>query len=475
MAALAEARHTGWDGLVAAQRAYLDEFWAGADVELEGDTELQQAVRFALFHTLQAAARAEGRAIPAKGLTGPGYDGHTFWDAERFVLPVLTYSAPQVARDALRWRHATLDLARERAAQLGLAGAVFPWRTIRGQECSGYWPAGTAAFHLGGAIADAVIRYHAGDRGRGVRARGRTGAAGRDRTALALARPPRPAGPLPHRRRHRARRVQRDRRQQRLHEPARAAEPARRGGRGGQTSASRRWYSAPTSRRRPPGATPPSNMVIPWDEELGVHPQSEGFTSHEAWDFERTAPGGVPAPPALPVLRHLPQAGREAGRPRARAAHLRRRLHRGGEGAGLRLLRAADRTGLVALRVHPGGRRRRGRPPRAGLRLLRRSRPDGPARPRNGTRATASTSPAWPASASPRSPASAACATTAVASASRLGCLRGSTASPSGYGSAAGGSRSRRRRRRRPTGCSTGRRSSSTTTARPWRSRPVRR
>ena len=85
-AALAAARRSGWEGILAAQRAYLDDFWDRADVELEGDDELQQAVRFALFHTLQAGARAEGRAIPAKGLTGPGYDGHTFWDTETFVL-----------------------------------------------------------------------------------------------------------------------------------------------------------------------------------------------------------------------------------------------------------------------------------------------------------------------------------------------------------------------------------------------------
>src|SRR5205814_842895 len=161
IAAVAKAKYSGWKSLLEGQRAYLDEFWASADVELEGDNELQQAVRFALFHTLQAGARAEQRAIPAKGLTGPGYDGHTFWDTERFVLPVLTYTAPPAAADALRWRHATLDLARERAAQLGLSGAAFPWRTIRGQECSGYWPAGTAAFHIAADIADAVIRYQA--------------------------------------------------------------------------------------------------------------------------------------------------------------------------------------------------------------------------------------------------------------------------------------------------------------------------
>src|SRR6202007_717985 len=84
-----------------------------------------------------------------------------FWDTECFVLPVLTYTAPNAVADALRWRHSTLPLARQRAEQLGLAGAAFPWRTIDGQECSSYWPAGTAAFHVTADIADAVVRYHA--------------------------------------------------------------------------------------------------------------------------------------------------------------------------------------------------------------------------------------------------------------------------------------------------------------------------
>ena len=112
-------------------------------------------------------ARApRSRPIPAKGLTGPGYDGHTFWDAETFVLPVLTYTSPTAAADALRWRHSTLPRRDERAAQLGLPGAAFPWRTIHGEECSGYWPAGTAAFHVNADIADAVVRYVRRDRGR---------------------------------------------------------------------------------------------------------------------------------------------------------------------------------------------------------------------------------------------------------------------------------------------------------------------
>jgi trehalose/maltose hydrolase-like predicted phosphorylase len=113
--AIAGARYAGWQGLLDSQRAYLDEFWDSADVEVEGDPRCQQAVRFGLFHVLQAGARAERRAIPSKGLTGPGYDGHAFWDTEGFVLPVLTYTWPQAAADALRWRASTLDLARDRA------------------------------------------------------------------------------------------------------------------------------------------------------------------------------------------------------------------------------------------------------------------------------------------------------------------------------------------------------------------------
>ncbi|MER6243799.1 glycoside hydrolase family 65 protein [Streptomyces griseorubiginosus] len=158
-AALAAAAHSGWDGLLDEQRSYLDDFWARADVEVDGDEEIQQAVRFALFHVLQAGARAEQRAIPAKGLTGSGYDGHAFWDTETFVLPLLTYTEPRAVAEALRWRQHTLPAARDRAVQLGLRGAAFPWRTIDGSEGSAYWPAGTAAFHVNAAVADAVVRY----------------------------------------------------------------------------------------------------------------------------------------------------------------------------------------------------------------------------------------------------------------------------------------------------------------------------
>jgi len=158
-AALVAARQAGWEGLAKEQRRFLESFWRSADVEIKGDPEVQQAIRFALFHLLQAAARAERNPIPAKGLTGTGYEGHVFWDMESYVLPVLTYLYPRAAKDAIHWRHSTLGGAKDQARELGLEGAAFPWRTINGQPSSGYWPASTAAMHINADIADALVRY----------------------------------------------------------------------------------------------------------------------------------------------------------------------------------------------------------------------------------------------------------------------------------------------------------------------------
>ncbi len=293
-AALSAARLTGWEGLLAEQRAYLDDFWGRADVELEGDPEIQQAVRFALFHVLQAGARVERRPIPAKGLTGPGYDGHTFWDMDIFVLPVLMLTLPRAAADALRWRHMILGKAREHARELGLRGAAFPWRTIRGAESSGYWPAGTAAVHINADVAYAVATY--------IEATGDT--AFEEEVGLEL-----------------------------LVETARLWR-------------SLGYYNAATDQFRIDGVTGPDEysalgdnnvytnlmaqrnlrwaaegvklypekaralgvdaeeaaswreaaekMLIPYDERLGVTPQDENFTEHEVWDFDHTAPDQYP-------------------------------------------------------------------------------------------------------------------------------------------------------------------------------------
>jgi alpha,alpha-trehalose phosphorylase len=291
--ALTSALDHGWKGLASAQREYLAEFWARADVELKGDPEVQQAIRFALFHVLQAAARAEQRAIPAKGLTGPGYDGHTFWDTETFVLPVLTYTAPAAAADILRWRFQILDLARKRAQDLGLNGAAFPWRTIHGEECSGYWPASTAAFHINADIADGVLRYITAtqdlrfeetvgvellvetarlwislghhDRDGQFRIDGVTGpdeysaiADNNLYTNLMAQRNLRAAAEAVERHRSVAARLKT---------------------RAGEVKA---WRKAA------------DQMFIAYDPALEVHQQASGFTHHERWDFSRTKPDQYP-------------------------------------------------------------------------------------------------------------------------------------------------------------------------------------
>jgi alpha,alpha-trehalose phosphorylase len=299
VAALTQAKHTGWEGLLDGQRAYLDAFWASADVELEGDAELQQAIRFALFHTLQAGARAEQRAIAAKGLTGPGYDGHTFWDTERFVLPVLTYTASAAAADALRWRHSTLDLARERATQLGLAGATFPWRTIRGHECSAYWPAGTAAFHINADIADAVARYQQAtedeefereiglellvETGRLWRSLGHHDATGRFRIDGVTG--PDEYSAIADNNVYTNLLAQRN---LQTAADAVARHPQLAAELGADLEEAASWRDAA------------DQMVVPYDEALEVHPQSENFTSHQIWDFEKTKPE------QYPLLLHFP-------------------------------------------------------------------------------------------------------------------------------------------------------------------------
>jgi alpha,alpha-trehalose phosphorylase len=292
-AALAAARRSGWEGLLAAQRDYLDDFWDRADIELEGDAELQQAVRFALFHVLQAGARAEGRAIAAKGLTGPSYDGHTFWDTETFVLQPLTYTVPHAAGDALRWRHATLDLARERAKMLGLDGADFPWRTIRGQAISGYWPASTAAFHINAGIADAIVRYlvatgdDAFEREVGLellvetarlwRSLGHHDAHGRFRIDGVTG--PDEYSAIADNNVYTNLMAQKN-----LQAAAEAVErhPDRAGKLGISADEVAAWRDAARA------------MFVPYDEALGVHPQSEEFTEHAVWDFARTGPDQYP-------------------------------------------------------------------------------------------------------------------------------------------------------------------------------------
>lgn len=141
------------------QREWLDAFWERSDVQIGGCDDLQQATRWCLFQLAQASARADGVGVAAKGVSGSGYSGHYFWDTEIYVLPFLSYTSPQWAYNALRARAAMLPAARRRAAQLNEAGALFPWRTINGEEASAYYAAGTAQYHINADISFALGKY----------------------------------------------------------------------------------------------------------------------------------------------------------------------------------------------------------------------------------------------------------------------------------------------------------------------------
>ena len=349
-AALAAARSPGWDGLLAEQREYLDAFWDAADVEVDGDPEVQQAVRFAVFHVLQAGARAEQRSDRGQGPDRPGLRRAQSSGTPRCsCLPVLTYTLPDAAARRCAGATPPATWPATRAEQLGSRGAAFPWRTIRGQECSGYWPAGTAAFHINADIADAVRRYlHATgddefDRAIGLELLVETarlwrslghhdrhgvfhldGVTGPDEyTALVddnvytnlMAAPnlraPRTPAPLP-------------RRGRRLGVDDEEAALARRGRR--HARAVRRRTCGCTSRPRTSPAT-----------RSGTSPARRRQ---------------VPAAAARAVLRPLPQAGGQAGRPGAGHALAGRRVHRRAEGPQLRLLRGADRARLLAVGLH---------------------------------------------------------------------------------------------------------------------------
>lgn len=149
----------GFGALGRAQRNYLDEFWSRADVLVEGPDRIQQAIRWNIFQLCQASARAETQGIPAKGLTGQSYEGHYFWDTEIYVHPFLSYTDPRITRNLLRFRHAMLDHARDRAREMSENGALFPWRTINGEEASSYYAAGTAQYHIDADIAHSIKRY----------------------------------------------------------------------------------------------------------------------------------------------------------------------------------------------------------------------------------------------------------------------------------------------------------------------------
>jgi alpha,alpha-trehalose phosphorylase len=156
---LERAEGDGLDQILTEQSEHLDRYWAVADIELTGDERAQQALRYNLFQLVQASACAHEHGIAAKAVTGGGYDGHYFWDTEVYVVPFLSYIDPEAARKMIRFRWRMLGAARARAEVMSQNGALYPWRTINGEEASAYYAAGTAQYHINAAVVFALRRY----------------------------------------------------------------------------------------------------------------------------------------------------------------------------------------------------------------------------------------------------------------------------------------------------------------------------
>jgi alpha,alpha-trehalose phosphorylase len=143
------------------QKEYLERYWQNCHVNITGDPDIDIAMRFNLYQLDQSVSKDKFGNISPKGLSGEGYEGHYFWDTEMYILPYFTITNPSIAKNLIEHRHTTLDMARENAKKLGHAkGALYPWRTIMGRECSGYFPAGSAQYHINGDIAYAIVAYY---------------------------------------------------------------------------------------------------------------------------------------------------------------------------------------------------------------------------------------------------------------------------------------------------------------------------
>jgi len=143
------------------QEEYLADYWENCNVEIEGDDELNSELQYNLYQLIQSVGKDQHCNIAPRGLSGDEYEGQYFWDSEVYVQPFFTITNPSISRKLIEYRYETLNMARENARILGHSqGALYPWRTIMGRECSGYFPSGSAQYHINGDIAYSIIAYY---------------------------------------------------------------------------------------------------------------------------------------------------------------------------------------------------------------------------------------------------------------------------------------------------------------------------
>ncbi len=150
-----------FDDIVKESSEFWQRFWKSSEVKISGDDKLNQAIHYNLFQLTSSTGRDGRTNIPAKGLSGTGYEGHYFWDTEMYMSPFFAYTNPKIAQELIKYRHSILDASKKRARQLGVKeGALYAWRTINGEEASAYYPAGTAQYHIDADISYAINRYY---------------------------------------------------------------------------------------------------------------------------------------------------------------------------------------------------------------------------------------------------------------------------------------------------------------------------
>lgn len=150
-----------FEDLLEVQKKYMDQFWSQSDIIIKGDADLQQGLRFNLYHLLQSSGKDSVSNISAKGLSGEGYEGHYFWDTEIYMLPFFIMTNPEIAKGLLKHRYSLLEKAKESAKVVGhRQGALFPWRTISGGESSAFFPSGMAQYHISADISYSFIQYY---------------------------------------------------------------------------------------------------------------------------------------------------------------------------------------------------------------------------------------------------------------------------------------------------------------------------
>ena len=138
---LKKSINLGLEGMLDEHIARWNRLWATADIKIKGDKEAERSLRFNMYHLLICGREGNGESsIGAKTLSGEGYRGHIFWDADIFILPFFLYNRPKVAKNMLLYRYNRLDKARQIAESRGYKGAMFPWESAgTGEEVTPAW------------------------------------------------------------------------------------------------------------------------------------------------------------------------------------------------------------------------------------------------------------------------------------------------------------------------------------------------